>query len=352
MHVSFLMFHGFIIFSGHDGHRHPQPIADRIQDTRRLALLTSCDALTRDEPQRLTAVLALRALLAWNRLLEVGTRRFAPRKVKRSICDVLGVGARREATTLMSNALAAWRSEVQQVRGGRWLWRRRENCSQLSDLVETRDRLSFFLRDWFLRWRCSLWESRAETFASELHLLASMLQESTITCRELRTQLLTLRGSSCLGRAALCAVLVAWQRVVTERIQDMGGRPAPAAPAALPTAATATAAPEPRSQRTVQQGSDRKLRSLPGPGPELHIASAGGTSPAPQAVVCACTQTLYHERRRLWHGLDPNPILRAAEAVEMPERMPGISVGTAGPQSRASTEIWRSRLSSGSAHVT
>lgn len=246
----------------------------RAADTRRLALLTSCDALTRDEPQRLTAVLALRALLAWNRLLEVGTRRFAPRKVKRSICDVLGVGARREATTLMSNALAAWRSEVQQVRGGRWLWRRRENCSQLSDLVETRDRLSFFLRDWFLRWRCSLWESRAETFASELHLLASMLQESTITCRELRTQLLTLRGSSCrLGRAALCAVLVAWQRVVTERIQDMGGRPAPAAPAALPTAATATAAPEPRSQRTVQQGSGRVVARTGGP-PSRETAAA------------------------------------------------------------------------------
>ncbi|CAL1140635.1 unnamed protein product, partial [Cladocopium goreaui] len=82
-----------------------------LQDSRRLALLTSCDALTRDEPQRLTAVLALRALLAWNRLLEVCTRRCAARKVKRSMCDVLGVGARREATTLMSNALAAWRRE-------------------------------------------------------------------------------------------------------------------------------------------------------------------------------------------------------------------------------------------------
>ena len=27
--------------------------------------------------------------------------------------------------------------------------------------------------DWFLRWRCLLWESRAETFASELHLLVT-----------------------------------------------------------------------------------------------------------------------------------------------------------------------------------
>lgn len=244
----------------------------RAADSRRLALLTSCDALTRDEPQRLTAVLALRALLAWNRLLEAGTRRFAARKVKRSMCDVLGVGARREAFALMSNALGAWRREVQQVRGGRWLWRRRDHCLQLSDLVETRDRLSFFLRDWFLRWRCSLWESRAETFASELHLLASLLQESTITCRELRTQLLTLRGSSCrLGRAALCAVLVAWQRVVTERIQDMGGRPAPPAPAPppapVPAAMVAASAPEPRvPQRTsAQQGPSRVAPRTGGP---------------------------------------------------------------------------------------
>lgn len=242
----------------------------RAADSRRLALLTSCDALTRDEPQRLTAVLALRALLAWNRLLEVGTRRCAARKVKRSMCDVLGVGARREATTLMSNALAAWRREVQQVRGGRWLWGRRDHCLQLSDLLETRDRLSFFLRDWFLRWRCTFWESRAETFASELHLLASLLQESTITCRELRTQLLTLRGSSCrLGRAALCAVLVAWQRVVTQRIQDMGGRPAPPAPAPVPSpaATAAPSAPEPRvPQRTSsQQGPGRVAPRTGGP---------------------------------------------------------------------------------------
>ena len=240
----------------------------RAAEFRRMALLRGCDVLTRGEPLLRAAALSLRCLLAWNRLLEADTRRVADRKVKSSICGVLTIGAQREVNTLMSNCLAAWRREAQQVRGGRWLWRRRDNCLQLLDLLETRDRLITFLGEWFLRWRSTMWELRAETFASELQLLASLLQESTITCRELRTQLLTLRGSSCrLGRAALCAILVGWQRVVAERIEDVAGRPPAPAPPPVPVATTLPQRSTPVAAAATQRASvqPRGLRSGYGP---------------------------------------------------------------------------------------
>eukprot|EP00913_Durusdinium_trenchii_P034994 g32734.t1 len=156
--------------------------------------------------------------------MQAGHRHLTHRKVKSSMAGILGAGVRRTAWALVSSCLAAWQHEARHSRIGRRLQRRRENCWHLWELLDGRDRLHAILGDWLLLWRCSLWESRSHTFASELQILAGLLQESTITCRELRTQLLTLRGnSSRLNRAALWATLVAWQRAVAaERGEGRG----------------------------------------------------------------------------------------------------------------------------------
>ncbi|CAK9008945.1 Uncharacterized protein SCF082_LOCUS10088 [Durusdinium trenchii] len=181
-------------------------VARNTAERRRMALLKGCDALTRDEPSLRAAALALRVLLAWQQSREAGHRHLTHRKVKSSMAGILGAGVRRTAWALVSSCLAAWQHEARHSRIGRRLQRRRENCWHLWELLDGRDRLHAILGDWLLLWRCSLWESRSHTFASELQILAGLLQESTITCRELRTQLLTLRGnSSRLNRAALWA---------------------------------------------------------------------------------------------------------------------------------------------------
>lgn len=199
-------------------------VARNTAERRRMALLKGCDALTRDEPSLRAAALALRVLLAWQQSREAGHRHLTHRKVKSSMAGILGAGVRRTAWALVSSCLAAWQHEARHSRIGRRLQRRRENCWHLWELLDGRDRLHAILGDWLLLWRCSLWESRSHTFASELQILAGLLQESTITCRELRTQLLTLRGnSSRLNRAALWATLVAWQRAVAaERGEGLG----------------------------------------------------------------------------------------------------------------------------------
>ncbi|CAJ1353198.1 unnamed protein product, partial [Effrenium voratum] len=193
--------------------------------SRRAALLQSAQRLTDREPLlRLSFAFSI-----WRSL-----------QVRRRWALVLSRGAGRGSLALLQSCLACWQREAASGASGRQIARRRRNHMKLSEAFASQDRLVALLGDWLLRWHCIVLVQRAGKFEEELELLAGLLQESTITCRELRTQLLTLRGSSYrIGRTAMFAIFVAWQRtMVPEGHISLPSAPATSTPAARATAST------------------------------------------------------------------------------------------------------------------
>lgn len=73
------------------------------------------------------------------------------------------------------------------------------------------------ISQYFLSWRLILAESHQVRFKDEVGMMVEILQESTQTCKELRTQLLTIRGGA--GRAVIFmywSVFHAWRNCLQE----------------------------------------------------------------------------------------------------------------------------------------
>merc|ERR1711920_929343 len=55
----------------------------------------------------------------------------------------------------------------------------------------------------FLRWRLVIVDKQRICYKGELEVVVEMLQQSTLTCKELRTQLLVVRSSAARSRVLL-----------------------------------------------------------------------------------------------------------------------------------------------------
>lgn len=205
-----------------------------MSEARRAALLRGAEVLTRDTPSLLTATIALRMLLAWRHLAQVGEKRVNRRKAH--IAAVLVTSGKTSDQEMLRLILQWWQAEAQTATRSSALSHRRSNYIKIADYILNRDEFFCILEVWFVRWRWSYFGQRSISLEGEVRMLANLLNESTLTCRELRTQLLTLRGSSWrLGKATLWAMFVSWQRQIsaTPRLE---GRALPAT-ASMPSTA-------------------------------------------------------------------------------------------------------------------
>ncbi|CAE7512996.1 unnamed protein product [Symbiodinium natans] len=191
-------------------------------EARRVALLQAAQVLTRDTPNMLAATLALRALLAWRRLAQVSDVRVNRRKAH--IAAVLTTSGKKSDEGFLRICVHWWQMEAKTASHTSAQNLRKSNFYQLAEYVLHRDELFCVLEVWFVRWRWSYFGQRCISLEGEVRMLANLLNESTLTCRELRTQLLTLRGSSWrMGRTALWAMFIAWHRMIsaTPRIEGI-----------------------------------------------------------------------------------------------------------------------------------
>eukprot|EP00933_Yihiella_yeosuensis_P024110 TRINITY_DN18696_c0_g1_i2.p1 TRINITY_DN18696_c0_g1~~TRINITY_DN18696_c0_g1_i2.p1 ORF type:complete len:116 (+),score=15.49 TRINITY_DN18696_c0_g1_i2:563-910(+) len=65
----------------------------------------------------------------------------------------------------------------------------------------------------FLHWRFCIMDARRNRYESEIEMLVGLLQQSTLTCRELRTQLMEAQGrSDVLDVILVFACMKAWSK--------------------------------------------------------------------------------------------------------------------------------------------
>eukprot|EP00930_Biecheleria_cincta_P032175 TRINITY_DN2232_c0_g1_i1.p1 TRINITY_DN2232_c0_g1~~TRINITY_DN2232_c0_g1_i1.p1 ORF type:complete len:1816 (-),score=292.73 TRINITY_DN2232_c0_g1_i1:39-5486(-) len=169
------------------------------------------------------ATWTIRCLLAWREavtMLRTALQRTASRCSAGLRMDILtATWEGSQGKMLQQLCLHGWHSEASSQRGTlhqtATLRSIKSKLLSVADVFSQKASCTSTTQLCYLHWHIQLVNSKRLHTEDELQMLVSLLHESTMTCRELRTQLLTQRArNSRMGKCLLVAVLHAWQQTM------------------------------------------------------------------------------------------------------------------------------------------
>jgi len=201
------------------------------EDLARSALLGNASFLTERGLEVQSAALVHRFLRLWQafvaNLRHASLHRRARNKVGHNTDRLVHSWASSADTALQHICLFSWHKEAASSRGtfrsSRALGSLKSRYLAITDLVAVRESTLADLIGCWLSWRLIVADDRKHHVEGELQIVVGLLHESTVTCRELRTQLVTVRSSNARStRCTLWALFKSWHQMAADAKPDEG----------------------------------------------------------------------------------------------------------------------------------